>query len=310
LSSHIHHFFVLCVRILRQNTSDKENRCPNGDDLKLVPKNVVLPVKKSPCCIDDFDIGKYVGGGSFGKVFAARKKDDTNHHVALKVIRKGKDTRLIDIQRETNIQSFLHIRHRNILGFYDYFCDGSNLVLVLEYCKESLGSAISNERLGRLGEVRSVHILLQLVDALHFCHKHRVIHRDVKPENIMLGANDLVKLGDFGLATFHPMFNVPYEHDYCGTMLFMAPELTADKPYDERVDHWAVGVSLFEMLVGKLPFLSEKSILNAEFYCNFDFVDLLAQELIAQFLVVDPSKRIKLNRVPKHQWVRQVLRKA
>jgi aurora kinase, other len=213
-------------------------------------------------------------------------------------------------QREINIQIYLQSKHRNILRFHDCFRDENYLVMILEYCKESLSSAISHTRSKRLGAVRAVHILVQLVDVLHFCHKHRVIHRDVKPDNILLAENDVVKLADFGLAKINPMFNIQFKHTWCGTPPYMAPELVSDEPYDEKVDHWAVGASLFEMLVGKRPFPREKDTLNADYYCNFDFVSDSAQNLISQFLVVDPSKRIKLNHVPKHRWVREVLRKA
>lgn len=93
----------------------------------------------------------------------------------------------------------------------------------------------------------------QLVRALHYLHSHRVIHRDMKPQNVLVGAGGRVKLCDFGFARAMST-NTMVLTSIKGTPLYMAPELVQEQPYDHSADLWSLGVILYELVVGQPPF--------------------------------------------------------
>lgn len=96
----------------------------------------------------------------------------------------------------------------------------------------------------------------QVASALSYCHKLKVIHRDIKPENLLIGKEGLLKLADFGWSVHTPRFK---RETMCGTLDYLPPEMLSGRPYDHCVDVWAVGVLLYEFLVGRAPFASAKA---------------------------------------------------
>jgi len=140
----------------------------------------------------------------------------------------------------------------------DSFETKNEIVVVTEYAKCDLHSLLARE--GSIGEPRAQKLTFNLVSALYYLHSHRILHRDLKPQNILLDKDEHAKLCDFGLARnmtigTHVLTSIK------GTPLYMAPELMAEKPYDHQADLWSLGCILYEVLAGEPPF-STTSILH------------------------------------------------
>uniref|UniRef100_A0A671Q5T6 non-specific serine/threonine protein kinase n=1 Tax=Sinocyclocheilus anshuiensis TaxID=1608454 RepID=A0A671Q5T6_9TELE len=164
----------------------------------------------SPCVfsrkawsLENFDIGRALGKGKFGSVYLARERQ-TKFILALKVLFKKQLEKAgveHQLRREVEIQS--HLRHPNILRLYGYFHDTARVYLILEFApKGELYGEL--QRCGTFDDQRSATYIMELADALSYCHSKNVIHRDIKPENLLLGSNGELKIADFGWSVHTP----------------------------------------------------------------------------------------------------------
>src|SRR5262249_1768339 len=147
--------------------------------------------------------------------------------------------------------------HPNIVRALEYGDAGSSPYLVMEFVEgESLGAKI--EREGRMPEAEAIRIIAQVAQGLHRAHKQNLIHRDVKPDNILVTREGLAKLAARGLAKEpDPDLNLPKTGRGLGTPHFMAPEQFRDaKNADIRCDIYSLGATLYQMVTGELPFKS------------------------------------------------------
>lgn len=199
-----------------------------------------------------------LGEGSFGRVYKAKQICDGNL-VALKVISKrGRSNKeLKGFRRECEIQRNLH--HPNIIQMLDSFETENEIVVITEFAHKELTGILMSEG-GFLCEERVQQIVWDLVSALFYLHSNRVLHRDLKPQNILLDVKNRAKLCDFGFARnmstgTHVLTSIK------GTPLYMAPELIDEQPYDYTADLWSLGCIIYEMLMGTPPF-STNSILH------------------------------------------------
>lgn len=190
-----------------------------------------------------------IGEGSFGRVYKGRRKL-CGQIVAIKCIptfgRSEKELRAL--RQEIEILS--RLRHANIVLMFDYFETESDICVVTEFAQGELFEVLDYDRSLPEEEVRS--IAVQLVHALHYLHQNRVIHRDMKPQNVLLGSSSRVMLCDFGFARAMSQ-HTRVLTSIKGTPLYMAPELVQELPYDHKVDLWSLGIILYELFCGKLP---------------------------------------------------------
>jgi len=252
----------------------------------------------------DFDIGKPLGNGKFGKVYLAREKK-THFIVALKVLFKNQLSKAgveHQLRREIEIQA--HLRNDNILRLYGYFFDQTRIYLILEFAaKGELYKEL--QKCGRFDEKRSAKYIKSLAGALDYCHSKHVIHRDIKPENLLLDLRGELKIADFGWSVHAPHSR---RTTLCGTLDYLPPEMIEGKAHDNMVDVWSLGVLMYEFLVGSPPFEAQG---HHETYKKISKVDLKfpahisadARDLITKLLVKEPSARLPLAEVANHKWI-------
>ncbi|XP_043942549.1 serine/threonine-protein kinase 36 [Protopterus annectens] len=200
--------------------------------------------------MEKYHVLEMIGEGSFGRVYKGRKKFSAQV-VALKFIPKvGRSEReLKNLKREIDIMRGL--KHPNIVQMLDSFETDKEVVVVTDYAEGELFQILEDD--GSLPEEQVQDIACQLISALFYLHSHRILHRDMKPQNILLGKGGIVKLCDFGFARAMSI-NTLVLTSIKGTPLYMSPELVEEKPYDHTADLWSVGCILYELFVGTPPF--------------------------------------------------------
>lgn len=200
--------------------------------------------------MDNYHVLHPIGEGSFGKVFKGRRKY-SGQIVALKFITKrGKTEKdLSNLRQEIDILRGLH--HENIILMLDSFETPHEFCVVTEFGQGELFEILEDDKNLPENEVRK--IAQQLVQSLHYLHSNRIIHRDMKPQNILITANGTVKLCDFGFARAMSS-NTIVLTSIKGTPLYMAPELVQELPYNHTADLWSLGVIIYELYVGQPPF--------------------------------------------------------
>eukprot|EP01064_Diplonema_japonicum_P008167 TRINITY_DN1566_c0_g1_i1.p1 TRINITY_DN1566_c0_g1~~TRINITY_DN1566_c0_g1_i1.p1 ORF type:complete len:299 (+),score=96.69 TRINITY_DN1566_c0_g1_i1:37-933(+) len=273
------------------------------EELRYIPGHAARVVT-----IDDFELGKQLGEGKYGYVFAARDKK-TNAIVALKrmpISAIVKDRLSCQVLRELEIMQAL--QHPNILRMYTYFVDKEYINLVVEYAPlGDVWNVLLQEK--RFSLKKTARLVAQLTEACSYAHKHGVVHRDIKPENLLLDANKNLKLADFGWSAFIRKGD-DKRKTYCGTPDYIPPEMESHTRYDFTVDHWCIGVFAYECLFGKPPFeasddiVRAKKILAQEY--SFPPKPVLPEEaydLIRNLLIGDPKKRMSLDDILSHPFI-------
>jgi serine/threonine protein kinase len=263
--------------------------------------------------LKDFDIGKKLGRGKFGRVYLAREKT-SKFICAIKALEKKQLQRNSvehQLRREIDIQSHLH--HPHILSLYGYFWDAKRVYLILEYAYGGEMYKVlqrvyekNNQERG-FKEHQAARWIYQLASALHYCHAKNVIHRDIKPENLLLGLKNELKIADFGWSVHAPSSR---RTTLCGTLDYLPPEMVESdgKGHDHCVDNWALGVLTFEFLVGTPPFEEQSNKATYKRIARVDvqypkFVSRFAKQFISGLLKRKPSQRMPLSRVPESPWI-------
>jgi hypothetical protein len=218
---------------------------------------VLKTSKRAPNTVGRFDLLEMVGSGGMGSVYRGRDRE-TGDRVAIKVLgAKLAENPKLHYRLVQEFRAASKLDHPNIVRVLDLALDGSTAYLVMEYVDgESLGSLIA--RKGRLAEGLAVRIISQVAQGLHFAHRRKVIHRDVKPDNILVRYDGMVKLADFGLAKdFENDKDLTRPATGLGTPHFMAPEQYEDaKNASVLCDVYSLGATLYNAVTGQLPFES------------------------------------------------------
>lgn len=255
-------------------------------------------------------IGKYkllktIGKGNFAKVKLA-KHVPTSKEVAIKIIDKTQlnASSLQKLYREVRIMKLLD--HPNIVKLFQVIETEKTLYLVMEYA--SGGEVFDYLVLhGRMKEKEARAKFRQIVSAVQYCHQKRIIHRDLKAENLLLDSEMNIKIADFG---FSNQFTPGSKLDtFCGSPPYAAPELFQGRKYDgPEVDVWSLGVILYTLVSGSLPFdgatlreLRER-VLRGKYRIPF-YMSTDCENLLKKFLVLNPAKRASLESIMKDKWM-------
>ncbi|KAF5192718.1 kinase domain [Thalictrum thalictroides] len=275
------------------------------DSQNQEPYNQKEDNHKKLWCLEDFEIGKPLGKGKFGRVYLAREKK-SKYIVALKVIFKEQLEKYRlqhQLRREMEIQNSLE--HPNVLRLFGWFHDADRIFLILEYAHRGELYKLL-KKFGHLPEKQAATYIASLTKALAYCHQKHVIHRDIKPENLLLDFEGRLKIADFGWS----VQSTSKRRTMCGTLDYLAPEMVENKAHDYAVDNWTLGVLCFEFLYGFPPFEAEnqrdtfKRIIKVDLsFPPTPHVSVEAKNLIVRLLVKDSSKRLPLQKILDHPWI-------
>eukprot|EP00252_Welwitschia_mirabilis_P016587 TRINITY_DN3663_c0_g1_i10.p1 TRINITY_DN3663_c0_g1~~TRINITY_DN3663_c0_g1_i10.p1 ORF type:complete len:700 (+),score=152.64 TRINITY_DN3663_c0_g1_i10:691-2790(+) len=206
-----------------------------------------------PPIVEDYTVSKQIGFGSFSFVWLARHKHK-GHEVAIKEIPTERLNKKLQESLLSEIEILQKINHPNITRLHETKEEQGRIYLVLEYCVGGdLSSYISHH--GKVSESKARHFMRQLAAGLRVLREHNLIHRDLKPQNLLLSScdeNAVLKIADFGFA--RPLQPQGLAETLCGSPLYMAPEIMQSQKYDAKADLWSVGTILYQLVTGKTPF--------------------------------------------------------
>jgi serine/threonine protein kinase len=227
-----------------------------------------------------------IGYGSFSIIY---KGYNTHSHnlIAIKQITKIIDKRYFN----NEVALMKNLDHPNILKLYDVIRKKDTIYLILEYCNcGDLSQYIASSE-----NKNNIKYLYNILFGLEYLYKNRILHRDVKPHNILIH-NGLIKISDFGFAKAFEKNELITT--FCGSPLYMAPEIIKNKEYNSKSDIWSLGVIIFELFTKKHPYYTEsKNILWEKIkngiivdYLNIDYPEIV--EILKKMLIDDPKLRI------------------
>ncbi|KAG8901184.1 hypothetical protein FRB99_005493 [Tulasnella sp. 403] len=249
--------------------------------------------------VGNYTLGKVIGEGAYGKVRIGTHRL-TSTRVAIKQIPKALSASLT---REIHHHRRLH--HPNVTQLYEVIATESSIWLITELCAGGELYDYLVEK-GRLSEMETRQIFGELCLALNYVHGQGVVHRDLKLENVLLDEHCHVKLSDFGFTREFEQGR--FLETFCGTTGYAAPEMLLCKKYTgSEIDMWSLGIILYCLLVGTLPFdddneeLMRQKIVHAE-YDDPTWLSDEARNLIRNLLQKDPVKRLTLPQTLAHPW--------
>jgi len=260
-----------------------------------------------------YEIKGNLGKGKFGQVKLGIHKE-SGKQVAIKIINKKyvEDMEFEQIKSEIDILKIA--KHPNIIKLYDVFENEKYIYIIMEYCPGGDLFSYIEKRDFKIKEERAAEIVHKLCTAVYFLHQYGIVHRDLKPENILMmdqTDNADIRLVDFGLGKMlgpGEKCDEPF-----GTFSYVAPEVLQEKPYDFKVDLFAIGIITYLLVAGFLPFDdedSEKEIARQTVYDPTPFPkkiwDNISQEakmFVDNLLSKDPEKRMNLQEVLQHKWL-------
>ncbi|XP_015042850.2 protein kinase DC2 isoform X1 [Drosophila persimilis] len=261
--------------------------------------------------LDDYQIIKTVGTGTFGRVCLCRDRI-SEKYCAMKILAMTEVIRLKQIEHVKNERNILReIRHPFVISLEWSTKDDSNLYMIFDYvCGGELFTYLRNA--GKFTSQTSNFFAAEIVSALEYLHSLQIVYRDLKPENLLINRDGHLKITDFGFAK--KLRDRTWT--LCGTPEYIAPEIIQSKGHNKAVDWWALGVLIYEMLVGYPPFYDEQpfgiyeKILSGKIEWE-RHMDPIAKDLIKKLLVNDRTKRLGnmkngADDVKRHRWFKHL----
>nr|XP_044248609.1 serine/threonine-protein kinase MARK2 isoform X5 [Drosophila takahashii] len=287
------------------NRSNVYNNAAQGSPNMQMRSSAPMRWRATEEHIGKYKLIKTIGKGNFAKVKLA-KHLPTGKEVAIKIIDKTQlnPGSLQKLFREVRIMKMLD--HPNIVKLFQVIETEKTLYLIMEYA--SGGEVFDYLVLhGRMKEKEARVKFRQIVSAVQYCHQKRIIHRDLKAENLLLDSELNIKIADFGFSNeFTPGSKLD---TFCGSPPYAAPELFQGKKYDgPEVDVWSLGVILYTLVSGSLPFdgstlreLRER-VLRGKYRIPF-YMSTDCENLLRKFLVLNPAKRASLETIMGDKWM-------
>ncbi len=255
--------------------------------------------KRLPEQIGRYRVIEQIGSGGMGQVYRA---EDAQRQavVAIKLLAAALATDPNNVRRfEREIEALKRLDHPNIVRLLDSGTHDGIPYFVMEYVEGRPLTALMR-RMGRLPWRQAVHWAIQICDGLAHAHARQVIHRDLKPGNVLIAADGVVKLTDFGIARVFGTATLTSAGSVVGTVEYMSPEQASGKRIDARSDLYSLGILLYTMVTGSLPYRGKDylEVLQQHRYGRFDPPRKLAPEipvwlddLICQLMEKEPQRR-------------------
>lgn len=206
-----------------------------------------------------YEFVKYLGGGGMSNVYLAKDKI-LNRDVAVKVINIPPYEKEKAVERfEREVQNTTILSHSNVVNVLDVEEDDNCYYLVMEY----IGGPTLKEYLckeGKLSADEAVEMTLQILKGIAHAHHHRIIHRDIKPQNILMTKNGTLKILDFGIARALSETALTETNHVMGSVQYLSPEQAKGQSTDESSDIYSIGIVLYELLTGHPPFNGETPV--------------------------------------------------
>lgn len=264
-----------------------------------------------PMKIGRYMLGAVIGEGKSAIVRKAAKEGDKKKY-AVKVLNKlaGHRGTLINLQFRQEVEALRSITHKNVVCMHECLHSHKRLYIVLELLPGTLLSLYVAKRKG-LSENETLDYSHQLTSALAHLHKNHVVHRDIKPDNVILDKDkELLKIIDFGLSATSS--SNPHLTRRCGTPAYMAPEVTSTTGYGCAVDMWSLGVSIVEMLQGSAPVLDElhhkgnypKLVQRRNMFAGLPSLSKDCVSFLDRLLQLYPERRMSAADALQHAWMR------
>jgi serine/threonine protein kinase len=253
--------------------------------------------------IGEYNIIKKIGRGSFSNVFKANHTK-TNIFYAIKSIKTKNLSQKIIENLNSEIEILSNINHPNIIKIYDIIKTEDHIHLVLDYCD---GGDLHNfiQKNGKIQENISKYFYTQISCGLYYLWKNNLIHRDLKPHNILLSTSGNIKITDFGFVKHLESQNM--SSTLCGSPLYMAPEILKRQKYNSKIDLWSMGVILYEMITNTVPFIANNpfELLHVIETTKFEMPKNISESckhLLTSLLSVNVDKRISYELYFNHEF--------
>ncbi|XP_069323352.1 serine/threonine-protein kinase Nek5 [Eulemur rufifrons] len=265
--------------------------------------------------MDKYDVIKAIGEGAFGKAYLAKEKSDSK----LCVIKEINFAKMPIQEKEASKKEVIllaKMKHPNIVTFFSSFQENSRLFIVMEYCDGGdLMKRINRQRGVLFSEDQILSWFVQISLGLKHIHDRKILHRDIKAQNIFLSKNGIVaKLGDFGIAR---VLNNSMElaRTCVGTPYYLSPEICQNKPYNNKTDIWSLGCVLYELCTLKHPFEGNNLHQLVLKICQAHFAPISPrfsrdlQSLMSQLFKVSPRDRPSINSILKRPFLENLIAK-
>ena len=295
---------------------------PNGKKKIKINKvaNRFLPLTESvqngiepEATIKDFTVLGTIGEGSFGKVSLVRHNKTGSQYAIKQISKLNKNNQEGKTYFRREIEIMYKIHQSNVVRLFSHFEDNEYCYFVMEY--------VENGNLFCQPQWKNNHcflstdvakIIKEVICAVYYLHNMNppIIHRDIKPENVLIDKDGVAKLTDFGWSNYVDSKEI--RSTYCGTPVYLAPEMIKEIGHDEHLDIWCIGVLLFELLTGNVPFKGKdiqslnNNILSLKISWPKD-IDPIAKNLIFKILKPNPNERISLRDMLKHPFFKEKL---
>ena len=263
--------------------------------------------------IKDFTILSTIGEGSFGKVFLVIHNKTKSKYAIKRISKLDKNNQEGKSYFKREIEIMYKIHQNNTVRLFNHFEDNEFCYFVMEYIEN--GNLFDqpiwkNNKCFPSSDVAK--IIKDIICAIYYLHNMDppIIHRDIKPENVLIDKNGTAKLTDFGWSNYVDSNEI--RRTYCGTPVYLAPEMIEEKGHDEHLDIWCLGVLIFELLTGTVPFKGKDSvslnnnILSLKIGWPKD-ISNTAKNLILKILKREPLERISLVDMLKHPFFKEKL---
>ena len=246
-----------------------------------------------------------IGKGSYSVVYKGYNNKHKKNTYAIKEI--NIEVNSSNIERfYLEIELMRRLNHKNIIKLYDTVQNEKYIYIIMEYCK--YGDLRDFLKSKPLNEYKTQIIMKQIIAGLKYLYDNKVFHRDLKPQNILVSKNCIIKITDFGLAK-------EYEENIlsdtiCGSPIYMAPEIIQNIKYSNKADIWSLGVIFYELLTGETPYKVKRynelvnSIKNKDIVIpKYLKISNNARDLLTKLLIKESDERITWNDIFNHPWI-------